>query len=86
MNTKNQFRVASENLTEISLSLIGQNFDELDPCTGESEQDSKILIDVDRKTFYYLDTDCLEEANKIIAHKFNTTCIPVELDEIKNWN
>lgn len=86
MKTNKPFRVASENLTEISLSLIEQGFDELDPCVSESEQDSKILIDVDRKTFYYLDTDCLEQTNKIIAHKFNTVCILVDLEEIKSWN
>lgn len=84
--TNNQFRVATQSLTEISLSLIGQNFEELDPCVSEFDADSKILIDLKRKTFYFLDQECLDQANKIIAYKFKTVCVPVELEEIQNWN
>lgn len=84
--TNQRFRVASENLTEISLDLMGKNFEELDPCTSESEVDSKIFIDVEKKTFYYLDEECLTAANEIIADKYSEKCAPVDFEEIQNWN
>jgi hypothetical protein len=84
--TNQRFRVATENLTEISLDLIGKNFEELDPCTSESELDSKIFIDVEKKTFYFLDDECLEQSNGIIADKFNLTAEPVDFEEIQKWN
>jgi len=84
--TNNQFRVASENLTEISLNLIGKNFEELDPCASEFDENSKIFIDTEKKTFYFLDDECLKASNEIIADKYNQTSFPVDLEEIQNWN
>ena len=84
--TSTRFRVASENLTEISLNLIGKNFEELDPCVSEFDENQKILIDTEKETFYFLDDECLTEANEIIADKFNLTTEPVDFEEIQNWN
>lgn len=85
MKTKT-FRIASENKTEISLELIGKNFEELDPCCSEFEENSKIFIDVEKKTFYFMDDECFISTKGIIAHKFNATCVPIDLKEIQNLN
>lgn len=84
--SNNQFRVASENLTDIAIVLIEKDFKEHDPCVSEFDKDSKMIIDTKNKTYYFLDDECLKDSSEIIKHKFNTSIEPVKLDEIITWN
>ena len=82
---KSRFIVASGELSEISKILEKKGFEELDPCVCKPEQGMQILIDSEKKTFYYLDDECLTEATQIIAHKFNEDVWNTNLKGIIEW-
>jgi hypothetical protein len=85
MKTNNQFYVAKEDITDIVILLIEKDFTELDPCISEFAEDAILFIDKEKKTYYFLDEECLKSSSAIVKDKFNTTIEPVNIQEIQNW-
>jgi hypothetical protein len=86
MKTSNKrFRVANENKEDISILLIEKDFKELDPCISEFDEEAMIFIDTEKKTYYFLDEECLRSSSEIINHKFNSDIEPITIEEIKKW-
>lgn len=82
---KNRFYVASEKLHEIAAELIDNGFEELDECVSPDELADKLFIDAEKKSFYFTDGECLEQANLIIIEKHKCTYKSTTLKKIKEW-
>jgi len=81
----NRFFTASVKLHEIASHLIDQGFEELDECVSPDELADRMLIDTEKKTFYFTDDQCIKEANEIIMEKYDCHTKSTNLNEVIKW-
>lgn len=81
----NRFFTASEKLHDIASHLIDKEYTELDECVSPDELADRMLIDTEKKTFYFTDDQCIKEANEIIMEKHNCHTKSTNLKEVIKW-
>jgi hypothetical protein len=81
----NRFYVATEKLHEIASELLDKGYEELDECVSPDELADRLLIDTDKKTFYFTDEQCLKESNEIIIDKYKCSYKKTDIKGVKKW-
>lgn len=81
----NRFFTASVKLHEIASQLIDKGFEELDECVSPDELADRMLIDTEKRTFYFTDDQCIKEANEIIKEKYDCHTKLTNLNEVIKW-
>lgn len=84
MKINNRFLLAKENKEDVAILLIEKEYNELDSCISEFDEESMVFIDTEKKTYYFLDKECLKSSSEIVEHKFNEKVYPTSLKELQN--
>ena len=83
----NRFYLATEDIYAIAIILLDEKeFEQLDnACDDEFDVETKVFIDKEKKTFYFIDEESLVQANQIIKEKYKAIANPVTIKEITIW-
>lgn len=81
----NRFYVATEKLHEIADELTKRGFEELDECVSPDELADRLIIDTEKKTFYFTDEECVKEASLLIEDRFKQIFHSTNIKKVKQW-
>lgn len=84
----NRFYVTKENAVDAAVILIDEKgFEQLDnACDDEFAKGTMVFIDKEKKTFYFIDKENLNQSNAIIVEKHKQTYKTVTIKDIKKWS
>lgn len=80
------FRIINEKLEQTVTHLLSINFLELKPAIDEQiPEPLQILINRKNKTFYYLDSESISHATRIIEEFLKQEIKPITYKKLKKW-
>jgi hypothetical protein len=70
MANKHRFYFVKDNISDAILTLLGAGYSPLKDCINNPEEDRKVIIDVENKTFWSTDLKCFENSANAIVNAF----------------
>lgn len=55
-----RFYFAKDNIPDLILILLEKDYSHLDNCINNEEQERRVIIDTQRKAYWFTDLDCFE--------------------------
>ena len=77
--------IISKKKLKASVELIKQGYSQLETVADDVNKKMYLLLNTKKKTFYYLDEECLKQAIKLIENTFKKKPKILTLNDIKEW-